>query len=87
MREKLLNSVKLIPEVIPKYIFENAKITAVDISKKALKVATQNSKFHNFEGDFLRAEATSNSRKINEKHDLCCKVDESLSNSCSFAPG
>ena len=25
MREKLLNSVKLIPEVIPKYIFENAK--------------------------------------------------------------
>lgn len=25
MREKLLNSLKLIPEAIPKYIFENAK--------------------------------------------------------------
>ena len=25
MREKLLNSVKLIPEAIPKYIFENAR--------------------------------------------------------------
>ena len=31
MREKLVNSVKLIPEAIPKYIFENAKNREINL--------------------------------------------------------